>query len=133
MSALKRTLSPLQTLGFGDRRSFGRYKLPVSRLVEARWQGRVLRLDDAPLEENIGAGGAIFRIARGPAPPLHAELDITFPLLERPFQPGQTYARCRGRVLRHDAPTRVAVFFEDVDFVRADRPSALPVPFVVPA
>lgn len=133
MSALKRTLSPLQTLGFGDRRSFGRYRLPVSRLVEARWQGRVLPLDDAPLQENISAGGTTLCLARGPAPPLHAELDITFPLLERPFQPGQTYAHCRGRVLRHDAPNRVAVFFEDVDFVREDRPSALPVPFVVPA
>jgi hypothetical protein len=133
MNALTRTLSPLQTLGFGERRSFGRYRLPVSRLVEARWQGRLLPLEYAPLEENISAGGAILCLARGPAPPVHATLDITFPLMERPFQSAQMYAHCRGRVVRQDSPHRVAVFFEDVELVREDRPSTLPVPFVVPA
>jgi hypothetical protein len=116
-------------LDLGDRRAFGRYPLLVSQLVEARWKGRRLSLRDAPGYENIGAGGLAFCLAHGPSPPINAELDIRFPLTENPFQPRQMQARCRGRVLRHDAPHRVAVYFEQVDIVREEIPHSRLTPF----
>lgn len=118
--------APLTTLKLEDRRSFGRYHLPVSLLVEARWNGHELRLEHAPDYEDISATGAALVLARGPVPPVDAELDVTIPLLERPFQPGRSYAQCRGRVVRHVERNRLAVYFEDVKFIREERASGIP-------
>jgi hypothetical protein len=58
--------------------------------------------------------------------PVDAEVHVSFPLVDRPFQPGRIFARCRGRVVRREERNRVAVFFEDVDFIRDERASGIP-------
>lgn len=85
-------------------------------------------LERLPGRETISGGGLELCLAESPAPPVDAELEICFPLVERPFYPGRVYARCRARVLRHDTPNRVAVRFQDVEFVREERLSILPRP-----
>lgn len=99
-----------------ENRVYPRYKLPLSVLVEARWEDTVLSLQHAPDHENISAQGLLLCLAGSPPPPVNAELDIRFPLVERPTLPGRAYAHCRGRVVRIDAPNRVAVHLEDVGF-----------------
>lgn len=113
------TLDPLGTLPLraGERRVYWRFQLPVSAMLEARWRGRALPLASAPNQENISAVGAAFCLARGPVPPLGEPVDVTIPLVERPRQPARLFARCRGRVVRHDGENRLALFFEDIDFV----------------
>lgn len=112
------TLDPHATLPLrsDERRIYGRFQLPVSVMLEARWRGRTLPLTSAPEQENISAVGAAFCLARGPLPPLGEALEIRIPLLGRPRQPARLYAQCRGRVVRHDGGNRLAVFFEDIDF-----------------
>jgi len=100
-----------------ERRIFARYPMPISNLVEARWNGRALPLAHDPQHENISALGLRLALERGPAPPVGSKLDIRFPLVERPTRPGRTYAHCSGRVVRHDGPTLVAVYLQDVNFV----------------
>jgi hypothetical protein len=114
------TFNGLDTLSLDNRRSFGRYRLPISLLAEASWNGRQLPLVHSPDHENISATGASLVLAGGPVPP------VSFPLVGRPFQPGRIFARCRGRVVRSEERNRVAVFFEDVDFIRDERASGIP-------
>ncbi len=103
-----------------EHRHFGRYHLPVSALLEVRANGRLLPLAENPELENISAMGAAFCLAQGPLPPLGAELEVAIPLASEGG--GQRLcARCRGRVVRHDRPNRVAVYFEDIEFVPEDR------------
>jgi len=116
-----------------ERRAFRRYPVPPGFHLEARWNGRALLLERLPGEETISGGGACLALAAPPAgvaesqmPPIHAELEICFPLVARPFHPGRVYARCRARVLRHDGPRRVAVRFQEVQFEREERSSSLP-------
>lgn len=113
-----------------ERRGFFRYALPLLLTVEARWNGRALLLERVPALENISAGGLYFCLAAGGGklPPQDAELEITFPLVERTFHPARVYARCRARVLRRDGASRVAAQFDEVVFVREERLSGLPVP-----
>lgn len=111
-----------------ERRAFRRYQLPLTFTLEARWNGRALVLERLPGRETISGGGVELCLAESPAPPVDAELEICFPLVERPFHPCRVYARCRARVLRHDSSNRVAVRFQEVEFVREERPSGLPVP-----
>ena len=116
-----------------ERRGFFRYSLPLLLTVEARWNGRALLLERVPALENISAGGLYFCLAPGSGklPPQDAELDITFPLVERTFHPARVYARCRARVLRRDSTKGVAAQFDAVEFVREERLSGLPIPIVV--
>ena len=123
-----------------ERRGFFRYSLPLLLTVEARWNGRALLLERVPALENISAGGLYFclpvrqaGLADGTSklPPEDAELEITFPLVERTFHPARVYARCRARVLRRDSANRVAAQFDAVEFVREERLSGLPVPVSV--
>jgi hypothetical protein len=116
----------LDTLSLDNRRSFGRYRLPISLLAEASWNGRQLPLLHSPDYENISATGASLVLAHEPVPPVDAEVHVSFPLVDRPFQPGRIFARCRGRVVRREERNRVAVFFEDVDFIRDERASGIP-------
>ncbi|MGH8459024.1 MAG: hypothetical protein ACRESV_06705 [Nevskiales bacterium] len=102
---------------------------------EARWNGQALALEPPAGEEAISGGGACLALAPpavglldGWMPPVDAELEISFPLVSRPFHFGRVLARCRARVLRHDGPRRVAVRFQEVIFEREERSSSLPVP-----
>lgn len=104
-----------------EHRHFGRFRLPVSVLMEVRWKGRLLPLADALEHENVSAmGGAAFCLAQGPLPPLGAELEVAIPLASEGGDQ-RLCACCRGRVVRHDRPNRVAVYFEDIEFVPEDR------------
>jgi hypothetical protein len=94
--------------------------MPISNLVEARWNGQRLPLAHDPQHENISALGLRVALERGPAPPVGAKLDIRFPLVEKPSRPGRTFAQCSGRVVRHDAPNLVAVYLQDVNFIADD-------------
>ncbi|MGH9863221.1 MAG: hypothetical protein ACRD35_07335 [Candidatus Acidiferrales bacterium] len=105
-----------------EKRHFGRFRLPVSVLIEVRWKGRLLPLADAPDLEDIGAMGAAFCLAQGPLPPVGAQLEIAIPLRAEGRE-ARLCACCRGRVVRHDRPNRVAVYFEDIEFVPEDRPA----------
>jgi hypothetical protein len=105
-----------------ERRIYARYQMPISNLVEARWNGQVLSLRHDPTHENISALGLRVALERGPAPPVGAKLAIRFPLVEKPSRPGRTYAQCLGRVVRHDGPNLVAVYLQDVNFVAEDAP-----------
>lgn len=119
----RKTYNELETLPLRARehRRFGRYHLPVSVLLEVRWQGRLLPLGDNPELENISAMGAAFCLPQGPLPPLGAELEVAIPLASE--DGGQRLcACCRGRVVRHDRSNRVAVYFEDIEFVPEERP-----------
>ncbi len=118
--------SPRETLGYDERRTLGRYEFPLSLLIDARWNGRPLPLKYAPRVENISGGGLTLCVARGPLPPVNAQLEIRIPLMERAFQASRLWAQCRGRVLRREDPDRVAVIFEDIRFVRDDRPTGIP-------
>lgn len=120
------SFSPSDTLSLDNRRSFGRYQLPVSLLAEARWNGRVLPLASAPEQENISASGASLVLAKGPLPPVDAPVDVSFPLMGRPFQPSRTIALCHGHVVRHGPNNRVALEFDQVEFVREERASGIP-------
>ncbi len=110
---------------------FHRYELPAALSLEACWNGRALPLDRRLNGETISGGGVVLCLAEGPLPPVDAELEISFPLVERPFHPGRVYARCRARVLRHEAPSRVVVRFQEVELMREERPSGLPLPLLV--
>jgi hypothetical protein len=112
-----------QVQSSSDRRIYTRYQMPVSALVEARWNGQRLPLAHDPQHENISALGLRVALQRGPAPPVGARLDIRFPLVEKPSRPGRTYAHCLGRVVRHDGPNLVAVYLQDVNFVAEDVPA----------
>ncbi|MDA2914810.1 hypothetical protein MYX77_12835, partial [Acidobacteriia bacterium AH_259_A11_L15] len=59
--------------------------------------------------------------------PENAELEVTLPLVEPAFRPVRVYARCRARVVRRDALHGVAAEFADVQFIREERPTGLPV------
>jgi len=107
-----------------ERRIYARYQMPISNLVEARWNGQALPLAHDPQHENISALGLRMALERGPAPPVGAKLYIRFPLVEKPSRPGRTYAHCLGRVVRHDGPTLVAVYLQDVNFVAEDTPAS---------
>ena len=109
-----------------ERRIYARYPMPLSTLVEARWNDSLLPLAHDPAHENISATGLRLALAAGPAPPVGATLDIRFPLVERPSRPGRAYAHCVGHVLRHDAPTSVAVFLQEVSFAAEDSAKPLP-------
>lgn len=113
-----------------ERRSNWRFQLPLLLTVEACWNGRALLLERVPALENISAGGLYFCLASGSGklPPQDAELEITFPLVERTFHPARVYARCRARVLRRDGANRIAAQFEEVEFLREERLSGLPLP-----
>lgn len=108
-----------------ERRGFARFQLPLSRVVEARWNGRVLPLRHEPQQEDISATGLRLCLANDAAPPVGAQLDIRFPLVERPSMPGPAYAHCRGRVLRHTAANSVAVFLEEVGYMFGEPGSPL--------
>ena len=99
--------------------------------MTARWNGQAVLLERDPALENISAGGLYFRLAKGAAGPVpaDAELEITIPLVEPTFRPARVYARCRARVVRRDALVGIAAEFDEVEFVREERPSGLPVPF----
>lgn len=111
-----------------ERRCFGRHPFPPSLAVEARWNGTVLPLKHAPAHENISAGGIVLCVAQGPTPSVGAEVTVSFPLVEQPYQHGCLFARCQGRVVRQDAPNRVAVYFEEVKFVSETQATRLPGP-----
>lgn len=113
-----------------ERRRFLRYFLPLLLTVEARWNGRKVLLERVPAVENISAGGLYFSLAASAASglPESADLEITFPLVEQAFRPARVYARCRARVVRRDGDFRVAAQFDEVEFIREERPSGLPVP-----
>jgi hypothetical protein len=98
----------------------------VSVLVEAYWRGKRLALTTDSDYENISAVGATLALAQGPRPALGEEVEIRLPLAERPSEPARLWAFCRGRVVRHDAELRFAVYFEDVDFYseHTERPAA---------
>ena len=115
----EKAYNELETLPLHARehRHFGRFRLPVSVLIEVRWNGRLLPLADAPDLEDIGAMGAAFCLAQGPLPPVGAELEVAIPLGGE----ARLCACCRGRVVRQDRPNRVAVYFEDIEFVPEDR------------
>lgn len=108
-----------------ERRIFARYQMPISNLVEARWNGQPLPLAHDPQHENISALGLRVALERGPAPPVGSKLDIRFPLVEKPSRPGCTYAHCLGRVVRHDGPNLVAVYLQDVNFESEDAAASL--------
>jgi hypothetical protein len=82
------------------------------------------------VDANISAGGLSFRLAADPSAslPSEADLEITFPLMERIFHPARVYARCKARLLRRDLPDRVAAHFEEVDFIREEHLTSLPTP-----
>lgn len=109
-----------------DRRVYWRFHLPISVLVEAYWRNQELALATDFEYENISAVGATLALARGPRPGLGEEVEIRLPLAERPTDPTRLWAFCRGRVVRHDAGLRFAVYFEDVDFYseEASQPNA---------
>ncbi len=107
-----------------ERRIYARYQMPISNLVEARWNGQALPLAHDPQHENISALGMRMALERGPAPPVGAKLYIRFPLVEKPSRPGRTYAHCLGRVVRHDGPNLFAVYLQDVNFVAEDAPAS---------
>ena len=109
-----------------ERRIYARYQMPLSTLIEARWNDAVLPLAHDPAHENISAAGLRLSLAAGPPPPLGAKLDIRFPLVERPSRPERAYARCIGHVVRHDPPTSVAVFLQEVHFAAEDTANPLP-------
>ena len=109
-----------------ERRIYARYQMPLSTLIEARWNNSVLPLTHDPAHENISALGLRLSLAEGPTPPVGATLDIRFPLVERPSRPGRAYAHCVGHVVRHDAPTSVAVFLQEVRFAAEDAANPLP-------
>lgn len=118
-----------------ERRAFRRFPLPPGLHFEARWNGQSLALEPPAGEEAISGGGACLALAMGAigrddgrVPPVNAELEISFPLVSRPFHFGRVLARCRARVLRHDGPRRVAVRFQEVIFEREERASSLPMP-----
>lgn len=113
-----------------ERREFLRYYLPLPLTVTARWNGRALLLERAAAMENISADGVYFSLAgtAEAAWPDDAELEIIIPLVEQAFRPTRVYAHCRARVVRRDAPHWVAARFDEVQFVREERPSGLPVP-----
>ena len=117
-------MTKLKAQSGSERRIFARYQMPISNLVEARWNGQALPLAHDPQNENISALGLRLALQRGPAPPIGAKLDIRFPLVERPSRPGRTYAHCSGRVVRHDGPNLVAVYLQDVNFVPEDAVAA---------
>lgn len=98
--------------------------------MTARWNGQAVLLERVPALENISAGGLYFRLAKGATGPVpvDAELEITIPLVESTFRPARVYARCRARVVRCDALVGIAAEFDEVEFVREERPSGLPVP-----
>ncbi len=109
-----------------ERRIYARYQMPLSTLIEARWNEAVLPLAHDPAHENISALGLRLSLADGPTPPVGSKLDIRFPLVERPSRPGRAYAHCVGHVVRHDAPTSVAVFLQEVRFAAEDAANPLP-------
>jgi len=114
-----------------ERRRFLRFFLPLPLTVTARWNGQAVLLERDPALENISAGGLYFRLLNGATGPMpaDAELEITIPLVEPTFRPARVYARCRARVVRRDALVGIAAEFDEVEFVREERPSGLPVPF----
>jgi len=120
---------PAKALPF-ERRRFLRFFLPLPLTVTARWNGQAVLLERDPALENISAGGLYFRLAHGAAGPVpaDAELEITIPLVEPTFRPARVYARCRARVMRHDALVGIAAEFDEVEFVREERASGLPMP-----
>lgn len=112
-----------------ERRRSLRYTLPLPLSVAACWNGRAVLLERAPTLKNISAGGLAFTLENGALDfPADAELEITVPLVEPTFHPARLYARCRARVLRREAPDRVAAEFNQVEFVREERASGLPMP-----
>jgi len=121
---------PAKALPF-ERRRFLRFFLPLPLTVTARWNGQAVLLERDPALENISAGGLYFRLLNGATGPMpaDAELEITIPLVEPTFRPARVYARCRARVVRRDALVGIAAEFDEVEFVREERPSGLPVPF----
>lgn len=126
MRPLKFDPMATRPLHSSERRVYWRFHLPVSVLVEARWRGQRLPLATDPEYENISAVGASLALARGPRPEVGAEVEIRFPLAERPSEPAQLWAFCRGRVVRHEGAMGFAVYFEDVDFYseQPSRPNA---------
>ena len=120
---------PAKALPF-ERRRFLRFFLPLPLTVTARWNGQAVLLERDPALENISAGGLYFRLLNGAAGPVpaDAELEITIPLVEPTFRPARVYARCRARVVRRDALVGIAAEFDEVEFVREERPSGLPLP-----
>lgn len=119
---------PARGLPF-ERRRFLRFFLPLPLTVTARWNGQAVLLERDPALENISAGGLYFRLLDAAAAvPADAELEITIPLVEPTFRPARVYARCRARVVRRDAPLGIAAEFDEVEFVREERSSGLPVP-----
>ncbi|MBI2956057.1 MAG: PilZ domain-containing protein [Acidobacteria bacterium] len=119
--------APFQTASslYARQRSSPRYKWLPGLRVEATYEGRPLVIKRLPGLENISAGGLCVSVGE-PRPPVGAELEFRFPLVEGPFDPARLTVRCRGRVLRHETLQRVAVQFHDVQFVRQERPARLP-------
>ncbi len=115
-----------------ERRRFPRYRLRLPLTVTACWDGQPGQrlLDRASTLENISAGGIYFALSADAAKklPHHAELEFHIPLVEPTFHPVRVYAYCRGRVVRRDLPCWVAAEFDQVQFVRVERGSGLPVP-----
>lgn len=122
MRPLKFDPMATRPLRSSERRVYWRFHLPVSVLVEARWRGQRLPLATDPEYENISAVGASLALARGPRPEVGEEVQIRFPLAERPSEPARLWAFCRGRVVRHEGELRFAVYFEDLDFFSEQPP-----------
>ena len=123
---MHKTKHPSSKTNGKERRIYARYQMPLSTLIEARWNETVLPLAHDPAHENISATGLRLSLTGGPTPPLGAKLDIRFPLVERPSRPGRAYAHCVGHVVRQDTPTSVAVFLQEVSFAAEDTTNPLP-------
>lgn len=102
-----------------DRRLFPRYQLPLSNQLEVHWNGDLLPLEPDFLHENVSAGGVCVCVgSEAPPPPVGAELDVVFRAAEGPLEIARRFLRAQARVVRREAPNRIAVRFERVSRVR---------------
>ncbi|MFQ5776762.1 MAG: PilZ domain-containing protein [Terriglobia bacterium] len=119
---------PVAKAPLKERRAFRRYPLPRRLSFEAHCNGRRLELQRAPGLGNISAGGLYFCLGDGATPPVGTQLEIRLPLVQRLFRSVRVSFHCQAQVLRHDLSRRVAVRFHEVEFLREQRESALPLP-----
>jgi hypothetical protein len=102
-----------------ERRILTRFPLPSLLPLEVSWKGRALALTRQPELENISGSGLCVCLGEGEMPPVGGTVEVKLPLRGGLFGPVRLQARCQARVVRlEQVPRRMAVEFQDIDFVR---------------
>ncbi len=121
-ATVAQTFSPLTKLAEPhpqEHRILTRFPLPSLLPVEVTWKGQPLELTRQPELENISGSGLCICLGGGETPPVGASVEVKLPLRGGLFGPVKLQARCQATVVRlEQVPRRMAVEFQDIDFVR---------------